>query len=86
MITSGDSMLSKVTKEVLSTDFNFSKLISKTTLIFSRELDKIIEMSEKFKDEMDFSDLISVVDNRMKPVVIAFSFVDNSVKVYENDY
>lgn len=86
MITSGNSMLSKVTKEVLSTDFNFSKLISKTTLIFFREINEIIKMSEKFKDELDFSDLISLVENRLKPVVIAFSFMDNSVKVYENDY
>lgn len=86
MITSGNSMLSKVTKEVLSTDFNFSKLISKTTLIFSREINEIIKMGEKFKDELDFSDLISLVENRLKPVVIAFSFMDNSVKVYENDY
>lgn len=87
MITSGcDSMLSKVAKEVLAPDFDFSKLISKTSLIFSEEIAEIIDLFEKYHEEIGYNDTISVVESRLKPAVIFFSFVDDSVTVCKNDY
>ena len=87
MITSGcDSMLSKVAKEVLAPDFDLSKLISKTTSIFSKEMDEIIDLFEKYHEEIGYSDTISVVENRLKPVVIFFSFIDDSLMVCKNDH
>lgn len=68
MITSGcDSMLSKVAKEVLAPDFDFSKLISKTSLIFSKEIAEIIDLFEKYHEEIGYNDTISVVESRLKP-------------------
>lgn len=87
MITSGcDSVLSKVSKEVLSPDFDLSKLISKTTSIFSKEIDEIIDLFENYQEELGYNDTISIVENRLKPAIIAFSLINNSVQVYDNDY
>ena len=87
MITSEcKSMLSKVSKEVLSPDFDLSKLILKTTSIFSKEIDEIIDLFENYQEELGYNDTISIVENRLKPVIIAFSLKNNSVQVYDNDY
>lgn len=87
MITSGcDSMLSMVSKEILAPDFDLSKLISKTTSIFSKKIDEIIDLFEKYHNEIGYNDTISIVDNRLKPIIIAFSFIDDSIQVYDNNY
>lgn len=87
MITSGcNSMLSQVAKKVLSPDFDLSKLISKTTIIFSKEIDEILDLFEKYQEELGYNDTISIVENRLKPVIISFSLINNSVQVYDNDY
>ena len=87
MITSEcKSMLSRVAKEVLAPDFDLSKLISKTTSIFSKEIDEIIDLFENYQKELGYNDTISIVENKLKPVIIAFSLKNNSVQVYDNDY
>ena len=87
MITSEcKSILSKVSKDVLSPDFDLSQLISKTTSIFSKEIDEIIDLFENYQEELGYNDTISIVENRLKPVIIAFSLINNSVQVYDNDY
>lgn len=101
MKTIEKSNLSKINEIIFSKDFDFERLITKSSSIYFHEIESIIEfknnyfellnkqqMKNKTFDETKllYFDLTTFVKSRLKPIFLVFSLNSMLVEVYENDF
>ena len=101
MKTIEKSNLSKINKIIFSKDFDFERLIKKSSSIFFRKIESIIEYKNNYfellnkqkiknkrfdETELLRFDLTAFIKSRLKPIVLVFSLNSMLVEVYENDF
>lgn len=101
MKTIEKSDLSKINEIIFSKDFDFERLIKKSSSIFFRKIESIIEFKNNYfellnkqeiknkrfdETELLHFDLTAFIKLRLKPIVLVFSLNSMLVEVYENDF
>ena len=95
------SNLSKINEIIFSKDLDFERLIKKSSSIFCRKIESIIEFKNNYfellnkqeaknkrldESEMLCFDLTAFIKSRLKPVFVVFSLNSMLLEVYENDF
>ena len=101
MKTIEKSDLSKISKIIFSKEFDFERLIKKSSSIFFRKIESIVEFKNNYfellnkqeiknkrfdETELLHFDLTAFIKSRLKPIVLVFSLNSMLVEVYENDF